>query len=179
MKYSEVLKRYKLGERNFQGKKLRGQNFEGQNLSGADFSKADIRGANFTRAILREAKFVDAEAGLQRRWLFIQLILSLLLSGVLTSSAVTLNAILVATFFAASVTKDYWFSYIFGAIVFLINTVIFVLIARQGFTNRTFGTAIVLVSVLLLIMGIVFSFLLRLNYLGQVKSKLVPNLNLD
>ncbi|WDD36095.1 pentapeptide repeat-containing protein (plasmid) [Nostoc sp. UHCC 0926] len=143
---------------NFSGQNLRGRSFKGQNLEGANFSGADIRGADFTRAVLREAKFVDSEAGLQRRWLFIQLILSLLLSVVLTSSAVTLNAILVATFFAASVTKDYWFSYLFGAIVFLINTVIFVLIARQGFTNRTFGIAIVLVSVLLLIMGIVFSF---------------------
>ena len=68
MKAKEVLKRYKAGERNFQGVNLRGQSFKGENLSGADFSGADftnakIQGTKFTNATLIKANFTGAECG--------------------------------------------------------------------------------------------------------------------
>ena len=82
MKACEVLRRYKVGERNFQRVNLRGQSFKGQDLSGADFSEADIRSTNFTGAILRGANFSSAECGLQRRWAALLVILSWLLAGI-------------------------------------------------------------------------------------------------
>ncbi len=83
MKASEVLKRYKAGQRDFRRVNLRGQCFKRQNLSGADFSEADIRSANFTGTNLRGANFTGAKCGLQRRWVILLLILSWLLVGIL------------------------------------------------------------------------------------------------
>lgn len=68
MKASEVLKRYKAGERNFQGVNLRGQSLRGKNLSGANFSGADftdaeIQGTKFTNATLTKANFTGVKCG--------------------------------------------------------------------------------------------------------------------
>ena len=82
MKASEVLKRYRAGERNFQRVNLRGQSFKGKDLSGADFSEADLRSTNFTGATLRGANFTDAKCGLQRRWATFLAIFSWLLAGI-------------------------------------------------------------------------------------------------
>ncbi|MEM6398788.1 MAG: pentapeptide repeat-containing protein [Cyanobacteria bacterium P01_D01_bin.116] len=101
MKASEVLGKYKAGERNFRCVNLRGQSFKGKDLSGADFSKADIRGADFANAILIDAKFCDADirganfaksdltkadftdaiAGLKKYWAVLLVIVSYLLLG--------------------------------------------------------------------------------------------------
>ncbi|NER31967.1 MAG: hypothetical protein F6J89_31265 [Symploca sp. SIO1C4] len=81
MKASEVIRRYKDGERDFRRVSLRGESFKRQNLAGADFSEADIRGTNFTHAYLIGAKLVGAKAGLQRRWATFLVIISWLLSA--------------------------------------------------------------------------------------------------
>lgn len=67
--------------KDFSGQNLRGRSFKGQDLTGANFSKADIRGTNFTNAILKSANFSHAKAGLQRRWIIVLVIVSLLLSA--------------------------------------------------------------------------------------------------
>lgn len=65
----------------FSHQNLRGRSFKGQDLALANFSYADIRSANFSGANLTGANFTGAKAGLQKRWLFCQLIVSLFLSG--------------------------------------------------------------------------------------------------
>ena len=82
MKASEVLQRYRAGERNFQGENLRGQSFKNEVLSGADFSRADIRSSNFTGATLIGAKFSNTKCGTQKRWAVSLTIISLLLAGI-------------------------------------------------------------------------------------------------
>ena len=81
MKAKEVLARYVEGERDFRWVDLRGQFFKGQNLSGADFRGADIRGTNFTGANLTGVNFQEAKAGLQKRWVVEQFLISLVLAA--------------------------------------------------------------------------------------------------
>ena len=70
----------------YSGQNLRGRSFKGQNLEGANFSYADIRGTDFTGANLRGTDFSGVKAGLQKRWVLLLVLLSLLLwamSGIL------------------------------------------------------------------------------------------------
>lgn len=66
----------------FSGQNLRGRSFRGRkDLIGANFSYADIRGADFTNALLIEANFSQAQAGRERFWTAVLLVISLLLSA--------------------------------------------------------------------------------------------------
>ncbi|MDJ1184270.1 pentapeptide repeat-containing protein [Roseofilum casamattae] len=76
MKATEVLERYKEGDRNFQRVNLRGQSFKGKNLAGADFSNAKIHGTDFTGANLTGVKFCGAQAGLQERRMVLNLFIA-------------------------------------------------------------------------------------------------------
>jgi len=60
MKASELLNRYKAGERKFPGINLAGKSFKGQNLSNIDFSSANLQGANFSGANLTDANLSNA-----------------------------------------------------------------------------------------------------------------------
>ncbi|WP_138505692.1 pentapeptide repeat-containing protein [Nostoc sp. PA-18-2419] len=64
----------------FSSQNLRGRSFRGQNLASANFSYADIRGTDFTNANLRGANFRYAQAGLQKRWVTLLVIISWFLS---------------------------------------------------------------------------------------------------
>ncbi|MGI0492717.1 pentapeptide repeat-containing protein [Alkalinema pantanalense CENA528] len=72
----------------FSGQNLRGHNFKGQDLTGANFSYADIRGANFSNAILVNTNFRSTIAGLQKRWLFILVIISFFLAAISAGIAI-------------------------------------------------------------------------------------------
>ena len=65
----------------YRRQKLRGKSFKGQDLTGADFSHCDIRGTDFSNAILKGANFSNTKAGLQRRWAFIIVFFSLMISA--------------------------------------------------------------------------------------------------
>ncbi|MEM9978687.1 MAG: pentapeptide repeat-containing protein [Cyanobacteria bacterium P01_D01_bin.2] len=86
MKARELLKRYRLGERDFRGvdlsgESLRGMNLTGIDLSGADLSKTDLRGTNFTQAQLVRTEFAYARTGTRRRWIVPIVLVALLLLG--------------------------------------------------------------------------------------------------
>ncbi|MGC1244742.1 MAG: pentapeptide repeat-containing protein, partial [Spirulinaceae cyanobacterium] len=82
MKAKEVVAKYAEGERDFRRVDLRGQSFKGENLAGADFRGADVRGTNFTGANLTGVNFQEAKAGLPRRWVVVQLLVSFLLAAI-------------------------------------------------------------------------------------------------
>ena len=129
----------------FSGQNLRGRNFRGQDLTGANFSHADIRGANFSNAILKGANFTQAKAGVQKRWLILQLIVSLLLTVIFNFVAALFNAFIIASFFTPEFIQS---STIFPgiAVVFMLVAV-FYAIAFQGLTTKAFGTIAVAVAV--------------------------------
>jgi uncharacterized protein YjbI with pentapeptide repeats len=149
MKASELLQRYAAGERNFRGANLRGQSFKGKDLSGADFSEADVRGANFTNATLKNAKFIGAKAGIQKRWLIGQLLISFLISALVNFASMFLNAVFVIYFFFnPEEIKQYT---IFpGLFLLLAIGITFFVIARQGLTSKavkTIAFAVVIAAV--------------------------------
>ncbi|GAB4375863.1 MAG: hypothetical protein Kow00121_22120 [Elainellaceae cyanobacterium] len=163
MKASEVLRRYQAGEREFRRANLRGQNFKGRNLSGADFSEAEICGANFSNAILRGANFNWATAGMQKRWILVQLLLLLvmaILSGVLQGYF----GYFIAYYFPRWWISTYNWNYftedvVITTVCFITIVTVFIAIARQGLTVRTIasiiGTVIVAGIVAVVIEGTV------------------------
>jgi uncharacterized protein YjbI with pentapeptide repeats len=129
----------------FSGRSLRGHNFKGQDLTGANFSHADIRGANFTHAILRESNFTGAKAGVQKRWMVLQIIAAFLLSTILNFTSVFLNAIFIAALLTPDGIKQYT---IFpGLALVCVNIAVFLAIARQGLTTKAMGTIVMAIAV--------------------------------
>ncbi|NEP36401.1 pentapeptide repeat-containing protein [Moorena sp. SIO3B2] len=126
MKANEVLKRYAEGQRDFRRVNLRGQSFQGENLSGADFSETDIRGTNFKNANLTGTKFCKAKAGLQKRWVTVILLVSLIVSGV-SGIASLLAGGVVGLIFDNNLEKQ-----VFGWIALITLTIVYSVILRQG-----------------------------------------------
>ena len=127
MKASEVLRRYKAGERNFKRLNLRGQSFKGQDLSGADFSEADIRSANFTGATLRGTNFTGAKCGLQRPWATFIVILAWLLASISGFFSIFIES-LIALIFEYSTPEQQ----IVGWVSLIVVIVFSILIIRLG-----------------------------------------------
>lgn len=122
----------------FSSKNLRGCNFTGQDLRGADFSGADICGANFSKANLSGANFIGAKAGLQRRWMLIQLVIAFILSVVLNFIVVLINAVFTASLFSKETIRDA--TIIPGILVIVLLLTVFAAIAVQGLTTRAIMT---------------------------------------
>ncbi len=158
MKAQEVLRRYAAGERKFQGANLRGANFVGQDLSGADFSGADIRSANFSNATLRGANFTNVQAGLQRRWATVQLVIVFVIAaiaGVLQAFA----GIFAAFFFDPTNFSSPLEQAIAIGVFLLLIAVTYLAIALQGLSSRALGSIIVsfAVAVTGAVLGLLFS----------------------
>jgi uncharacterized protein YjbI with pentapeptide repeats len=137
MKASEVLNRYAVGERNFQGLNLRGQSFQGQNIAGADFSGADIRSVNFTGANLKDTNFTDAKCGLQKHWAIFLTIFVCLLTGI--SDCLSLLTPLIVSLIFESFSLQNQSSGLIGSIV-LISFL--VLMIRQGIISAALATVL-------------------------------------
>ena len=150
MKASEVLTRYAQGERNFQGATLRGCNFKGQNLSGADFTGADIRGVNFANAILRGTNFSRATAGLQKRWLIGQLLVSFILLILFQFVGTLFQGVLLALFISYIISPSAAGDFVIGVIgtitILIITFGMYGALIRQGFTTKALGTIATLVA---------------------------------
>jgi uncharacterized protein YjbI with pentapeptide repeats len=158
MKAKELLRRYAAGKRDFQGSSLRGQNFKGHVLSEADFSYADIRGANFSNAILRGANFTGAKAGIQRRWIGIQCVVSFLISLILNYASFGLNGFWMSFFFG-DYPSDHQRPFdinlrIIGFLILGLFICVWTLVLYQGLTKNTFIEVAILVAVTGVISGL-------------------------
>ncbi|XGV98520.1 MAG: pentapeptide repeat-containing protein [Leptolyngbya sp. BL-A-14] len=136
MKATEVLNRYANGERDFRRANLRGQNFKRQDLSGADFTEADICGANFTNAILRGVNFAGAKAGVQKHWLLVQWMITLVLA-VLSGGLSSYPGIVIAALLLQSSSGRQ--AYVIAEVIILgLLIATFTAISYQGLTVRAF-----------------------------------------
>ncbi|MDZ8106334.1 MAG: pentapeptide repeat-containing protein [Nostoc sp. DedQUE12a] len=142
----------------FSHQNLRGRSFKGQDLALANFSYADIRSANFSGANLTGANFTGAKAGLQKRWLFCQLIVSLFLSGASGFMSV-FGGSFVAYLVTPKVTVQ--FTYLPGILFFTILAVILITFVLKGFTEEGFAivTIAVVFTIFILVFGGIFGFL--------------------
>ncbi|NES18316.1 MAG: hypothetical protein F6K41_05145 [Symploca sp. SIO3E6] len=147
MKASEVLRRYRNGERDFSRVSLRGESFKSENLAGADFSEADIRGANFTNACLRGAKFCGTKAGLQRRWTTVLVIVWCLLSGVSGIFSA------VAGYLVSFILNDLRYEILAGWIAVIVVVAFIVTTIYQG-SRKAVETVAVIVSGNVIVSGI-------------------------
>ncbi len=118
--------------KNFAGQNLLGRNFKKQDLSGANFSYADIRGANFTGAKLRDANFTGAKAGLQKRWITLNLITFCIISNFLWFFCVAVGFFVLYFFEIMPMHVA-----ITTLITFFVS---FLAITIQGYTTATFRT---------------------------------------
>jgi len=147
MKTSEVLRRYKDGERDFRRVSFRGQSFKGTNLAGVDFSEADIRGTNFTNAYLRGAKFCGAKAGLQRRWAVFLVVVSWLLSGLSGFFSLWVGFAVLWVF-----SPDNTQFFIAGLVILVVLPVFFIVTIRKGliagFGAAAFAVAVALTGII-------------------------------
>jgi len=135
----------------FSGQNLRGRSFKDRNdLVGANFSYADIRGTDFTNAILRKANFSQAQAGRERNWATILLVVSLLLS---TLSGLAFGFVGVTTGVALSSQNPVE---ILAAMVSLIILGVFIVVSIRQSLVTAVGLLLaigVVVSVLMALVG--------------------------
>lgn len=135
----------------FSGQNLRGRSFKDRkDLIGANFSYADIRGTDFTNAILRKANFSQAQAGRERSWATILLVVSLLLSSL---SGLAFGFVGVTTGTALSSQNPVE---ILAGVVILITLGVFIVVSIRQSLVTALGLLLaigVVVSVLMALVG--------------------------
>ena len=152
MKAKEVLAQYAQGERDFHRVDLRGQSFKGQNLSGADFRGADIRGTNFTGANLTGTNFQEAEAGLQKRWVMLQLLFSFVLAAISGFGSMLAGAMAALIFESTNLENQ-----IIGWLALVGLLVSSIIILRQGINFALSTVAVAITSSIAVKLAIAFA----------------------
>ncbi|HYW20728.1 MAG TPA: pentapeptide repeat-containing protein [Nodularia sp. (in: cyanobacteria)] len=138
----------------YAGQNLRGRSFKGQNLEGANFSKADIRGANFTDAILKGADFTGAKAGLQRRWVILLLIVTLVLLALAGIYLVSFGLSVASSIF----DTKYPGSVLMGSVYLILVGVFCIVTVRKGITTGLKSLAVTLVITSLIVLTVAVAF---------------------
>jgi uncharacterized protein YjbI with pentapeptide repeats len=129
---------------NFHRENLRGLAFKRRDFTDANFSSADIRGTNFTDAILTGANFSHAQAGLQRRWIFVWVAVSFLLAALSGFTSAIVGVAATITLTSSHNLKELS---IFSGVVLLVVLFVFCIVTiRKGFTTA-FGTVAMAVAV--------------------------------
>lgn len=120
---------------NYEDKDLRGWNFENRkDLRDANFSRADIRGAKFTGADLVKAKFIEAQAGVQKGWMALQVLGSFVLCYLLDFVGILLAVVFTAFLLNPSFPQN---TSVFQHIeMLLIQAFIYFPLAWRGFTAK-------------------------------------------
>ncbi|MDP5337267.1 MAG: pentapeptide repeat-containing protein [Nodularia sp. (in: cyanobacteria)] len=138
----------------YAGRNLRGRSFKGQNLEGENFSKADIRGANFTDAILKGADFTGAKAGLQRRWVILLLIVTLVLLALAGIYLVSFGLSVASSIF----DTKYPGSVLMGSVYLILVGVFCIVTVRKGITTGLKSLAVTLVITSLIVLTVAVAF---------------------
>ncbi|WP_414528821.1 pentapeptide repeat-containing protein [Nodularia chucula] len=138
----------------FSRQNLRGRSFKGQNLEGANFSKADIRGANFTNAILKGANFSGAKAGLQRHWVILLLMVTLVLLALAGIYLVSFGLSVASSIF----DTKYPGSVFMGSVYLILVGVFCIVTVRKGYTTGLKSLAVTLVITSLIVLTVAVAF---------------------
>ncbi|MBV8887567.1 MAG: pentapeptide repeat-containing protein [Chroococcidiopsidaceae cyanobacterium CP_BM_RX_35] len=132
MKAAEVIRLYETGQRNFPSENLRGQSFKGQDLSEANFSGTDIRGADFSNAILIGTNFSHAQAGLQRRWVILLVVISFFLAGLSGFASALTGSLEGHLLLNSGIQNQSFVSLVSSGLVLILFTLFCVVTVRQG-----------------------------------------------
>jgi uncharacterized protein YjbI with pentapeptide repeats len=121
----------------------RGKNYRKANLTGKNFCGANIQGTDFTEAILKDANFTGAKAGVMKRWLMAQFIISFSLCFTANFSSSIFTSVFTEILTSTDSLKDYTiFPSIF--ISMAMGLVIWV-ISQQGFSSKAFRRVIIII----------------------------------
>lgn len=140
----DLKRRYFNGERDFANVDLSGVNLQGLNLRDIDLtqatlSHAQLQGTKFTNATLNGAYFDHVQAGLQRRWIVLYLAILLPITALLSFISSVFSAAFINLFFQTEdIVKE--ITVIPGILVTAMVFSVFLVIARQGLTFKTFNT---------------------------------------
>jgi uncharacterized protein YjbI with pentapeptide repeats/class 3 adenylate cyclase len=121
--------------KDFKRQDLRGGNFKNRkDLCDANFSRADIRGAKFTGADLVKARFIEAQAGVQKGWMALQVFISFVLCYLLDFVGILLAVVFTA--FPLNPNFPQNTSVLQYIEMLLIQAVIYFPLAWRGFTAK-------------------------------------------
>jgi uncharacterized protein YjbI with pentapeptide repeats len=147
---------------------LRGVDFKNLNLSEADFSGADICGANFSNAILVDTIFSGAVSGLQKRWIFLQIVSAFLISATANVCAILLNGAIAGSLFNPTFTKG--FGFLPGIFVTLLMIFTYLALSIEGFSTRGLVKIVSIGAVVGAILGHIASSISDSKGLGTGKA---------
>jgi len=138
---------------NFSDATLRGASLQGQNLTSTSFCGADIRGTCFNHALLRGANFDHAIAGVEKRWIVFQYVLTVVIATVVCIMQAVAGAFPAFFSDAANFNGSSLERHTGLGIYLLLIAVTYIPILLRGFSIQAFG-------LILIAFTIVFAFAL-------------------